>query len=150
MVSLKKNVTVNVCYSTGKMKRIVFLLAVLAAAACTKDKTPEIPQEQMVDVLYDLTLASSTRSLSSKRDTVQYLVPYKDVLKKHGIDSLRFAKAQLAYQENPDLYAAIYDSVYKRLQKKLEETRALPADKEEEVKTPELKIRDLPFSHRKE
>lgn len=131
------------------MKKTVFLLAVLAAA-CSGDKAPEIPQEKMVDVLYDLTVASSTRSLSSRRDTVQYLVPYKDILKKHGLDSLRFAKAQLAYQENPDLYAAIYDSVYQRIQKKLEETRALPVDKNEEIQVPPENLKNIPFSRRKE
>lgn len=132
------------------MKKTVFLLAVLAAAACAGDKAPEIPQEKMVDVLYDLTVASSTRSLSSRRDTVQYLVPYKDILKKHGLDSLRFAKAQLAYQENPDLYAAVYDSVYQRIQKKLEETRALPVDKNEEIQVPLENLKNIPFSRRKE
>lgn len=132
------------------MKKTVFLLAVLAAAACSGDKAPGITQEKMVDVLYDLTVASSTRSLSSRRDTVQYLVPYKDILKKHGLDSLRFAKAQLAYQENPDLYAAIYDSVYKRIQKKLEETRALPVDKNEEIQVPPENLKNIPFSRRKE
>jgi len=131
------------------MKKSVFLLAVLTAAACTRNEVPEIPQEKMVDVLYDLTVASSTRSLASKRDTVQYLVPYKDILKKHGLDSLRFTRAQLAYEENPDVYAAIYDSVYKRIQKKLEETRALPADKNE-VQAPLINVKNIPFSRRKE
>lgn len=145
-----KNALVSVCYLTDKMKRITFLLAVLITTACTKEQAAEIPQEKMVDVLYDLTVASSARSLSSRRDTVQYLVPYKDILKKHGIDSLAFVKAQLAYQENPDQYAAIYDSVFKRLQKKLEEARALPHEKGADTIKTILNIKNIPFARNRE
>jgi len=104
----------------------------------------------MVDVLYDLTVSSSARSTANRRDTIQYVVDYKQLLKKHGIDSLKFIKAQKVYQQDPDVYAVIYDSVQKRLQKKLEEVRATKVDSTEEKLNPVISIKDVPFSRRRE
>ena len=125
------------------MKKIVVFLGVLCVFGCSKNEKADVSQEKMVDVLTDLTVASSARSISNKRDSVQYIVSYENILKKHGLDSLQFVKAQRVYQEDPDVYTAIYDSVYNRLQKKLEEIRATPADKDENQIIPISRLRDV-------
>ena len=132
------------------MKNLVSVFFLIILVGCSNTEKAEIPQDKMVDVLYDLTVSSSARSTANRRDTIQYIVDYKQVLKKHGIDSLKFIKAQKIYQQDPDVYAVIYDSVQKRLQKKLEEVRATKVDSTEEKLNPVISIKDVPFSRRRQ
>ena len=125
------------------MKNLVSIFFLIILVGCAKTEKAEIPQEKMVDVLYDLTVSSSARNTANRRDTVQYVVDYKQILKKHGIDSLKFIKAQKIYQQDPDVYAVIYDSVQKRLQKKLEEVRATKVDSTEEKLNPVINVKEL-------
>lgn len=125
------------------MKNLVSIFFLIILVGCSNTEKAEIPQEKMVDVLYDLTVSSSARSTANRRDTVQYVVDYKQILKKHGIDSLKFIKAQKVYQQDPDVYAVIYDSVQKRLQKKLEEVRATKVDSTEEKLNPVINVKEL-------
>lgn len=134
------------------MKKLISILVLTALASCTQTETSEIPQEKMMDILYDLTVASSAKSTANKNDSVQYFVSYKDVLKKHQVDSLQFVVAQDFYRNNPEVYAVIYDSVHARLQKKLDEVRALPPEKEEVKKNrtvPVSNLNNLRFQKRK-
>jgi len=141
---------VNDCYSTDNMKNLLSIFFLIILVSCSNTEKAEVSQEKMVDVLYDLTVSSSARSTANRRDTIQYVVDYKQVLKKHGIDSLKFIKAQKVYQQDPDVYAVIYDSVQKRLQKKLEEVRATKVDSTEEKLNSVISIKDVPFSRRRE
>ncbi|MEG0915612.1 MAG: DUF4296 domain-containing protein [Myroides sp.] len=125
------------------MKNLVSIFFLIILVGCSNTEKAEIPQEKMVDVLYDLTVSSSARSTANRRDTVQYVVDYKQILKKHGIDSLKFIKAQKVYQQDPDVYTVIYDSVQKRLQKKLEEVRATKVDSTEEKLNPVINVKEL-------
>ena len=125
------------------MKNLISIFFLIVLVGCSNTEKAEIPQEKMVDVLYDLTVASSARNTANRRDTVQYVVDYKQILKKHGIDSLKFIKAQKIYQQDPDVYAVIYDSVQKRLQKKLEEVRASKVDSTEEKLNPVINVKEL-------
>jgi len=132
------------------MKNLLSIFFLIILVSCSKTEKAEVSQEKMVDVLYDLTVSSSARSTANRRDTIQYVVDYKQLLKKHGIDSLKFIKAQKVYQQDPDVYAVIYDSVQKRLQKKLEEVRATKVDSTEEKLNSVISIKDVPFSRRRE
>lgn len=132
------------------MKKYIIGLIILGLLSCSEKESATISQEKMVDVLTDLTIASSARTVSSKRDSIQYYVSYGRILKLHGVDSLQFIKAQQIYQKDPDLYAVIYDSVNNRIQKKLDKVRAEPADEEETKVIPVSKIREMPFSKRRE
>jgi len=132
------------------MKNLVSIFFLIILVGCSNPEKAEVSQEKMVNVLYDLTVSSSARSTANRRDTIQYVVDYKQILKKHGIDSLKFIKAQKVYQQDPDVYAVIYDSVQKRLQKKLEEVRATKVDSTEEKLNPVISIKDVPFSRRRE
>lgn len=125
------------------MKNLVSAFFLILLVGCSNPEKAEVSQEKMVDVLYDLTISSSARSTANRRDTIQYIVDYKQILKKHGIDSLKFIKAQKVYQQDPDVYAVIYDSVQKRLQKKLEEVRATKVDSTEEKLNPVINVKEL-------
>ncbi len=131
------------------MKNLVLAFFLIILVSCANTEKPAVSQEKMVDVLYDLTVSSSARNTANRRDTIQYVVDYQQILKKHGTDSLKFVKAQKIYQQNPDVYAAIYDSVQKRIQKTLDEVRATKPDKEDETLSPVINVKDIPFSRKK-
>lgn len=132
------------------MKNLVSVFFLIILVGCSNTEKADVSQEKMVDVLYDLTVSSSARNTANRRDTIQYIVDYKQILKKHGIDSLKFINAQKIYQQNPDEYAVIYDSVQNRIQRKLEEVRATKPDSTEEKLNPVISIKDVPFSRRRE
>ena len=145
------NDSVNDYYSTDKMKKYILGLLILGLLSCSEKEATAISQEKMVDILTDLTIASSVRTVSNKRDSVQYYTSHSRILELHGIDSLQFVKAQEVYRKKPDLYVIIYDSVNNRIQKKLDKVREEPT--EESVETaviPVSKIRELPFTRKKD
>ena len=112
------------------MKFLIGFL-ILFLVGCAKENNTTITQEKMVDIVYDLSLASSAKNTSNKRDSIQYYVSYHDIFKKHGTDSLQFVSAQNYFRQDPEVYAAIYDSVEVRLRKELENIRASQPDEEE-------------------
>ena len=130
------------------MKNLIPIFFLIFLVGCSKTFEADIPQEKMVDIIYDLTIASSARSTANKRDSVQYVISYQQLLKKHGIDSLKFVKAQEQYRKSPEIYAAIYDSVHKKIQTKLEEARALKPDKDEETVIKVIDVKKLSFPSR--
>ncbi|WCM43390.1 DUF4296 domain-containing protein [Flavobacterium sp. CBA20B-1] len=130
------------------MKNLISIFLLILLVSCSNTEQAVIPQDKMVDVIYDLTVSSSARNTANRRDTLQYVVSYEQILKKHGIDSLQFVKAQKAYQQNPELYTAIYDSVIHRLQKQLEEVRKTKPAEEEQI-APVVNFKEIPFSRRK-
>ena len=132
------------------MKNLVSIFFLIILVGCSKTEKAEISQEKMVDVLYDLTVSSSARNTANRRDTIQYVVDFNQILKKHGVDSVKFIKSQKIYQQDPDVYAAIYDSVNVKIQKKLEDVRATKVDSTEEKLNPVINMKDVPFSRRRE
>jgi len=133
------------CYSIDNMKYLLLFILFATLFSCDKNKEANVSKEQMVNVLYDLTLSSSARNTASKRDSIQYIVDYKEILKKHGLDSVTFIKAQSFYQQDPDEYANIYDSVQTRLFKKLEEIRATKPDSTEEQTVRLKRLQEIPL-----
>lgn len=133
---------------TGNMKKIILITLLTTLVSCMKADTANISQEKMIAILYDLTLASSARSTANKRDTLQYVVSYESILKKHGTDSLQFVNAQNEYRKNPEVFAAIYDSVNNRLQKELDKIRETKPEPDERIAPVNLK--PVSFSLKKE
>ena len=121
------------------MKKIIAYLLFISVISCAKSDKNPISNEKMVDIIYELTMASSASAVANTSDSVQYYVNANTILKKHGIDSLTFVKAQSFYQNNPEAYLVIYDSVKGRIQKELEKVQKLPLDEEDEVLKVNLK-----------
>ena len=114
------------------MKKIIAYLLFISVISCAKSDKNPISNEKMVDIIFELTMASSASAVANTTDSVQYYVSANTILKKHGIDSLTFVKAQSFYQNNPEAYLVIYDSVKERIQKDLEKVQQQPLDKEDE------------------
>ena len=115
----------NVYYSTeNKMKKIssIILLFLLSISCNSNDiKKPEnlIEREKMVDIIYDLSILEAAKS---QKPIVleQYKIQSNSyVYKKYSIDSTQFANSVKYYAADLEKYNAIYDSVNKKIERKL-------------------------------
>lgn len=115
----------NVYYSTeNKMKNILsIILLFLLSISCNSNaiKKPEnlIEREKMVDIIYDLSILEAAKS---QKPIVleQYKIQSNSyVYKKYSIDSTQFANSVKYYAADLEKYNAIYDSVNKKIERKL-------------------------------
>ncbi len=104
------------------MKKIAGLLcAVLLLAGCN-DKPVEkpdnlIPEDKMVNILYDLSLLDAIR-LSDPISIIERKInPSTYIYKKYKIDSLQFAQSNRYYASDIDGYAELYKRVEMRLER---------------------------------
>ena len=115
----------SVYYSTeNKMKiKLSIILLFLLSISCNSNavKKPEnlIEREKMVDIIYDLSILEAAKS---QKPIVleQYQIQSNSyVYKKYQIDSLQFANSVKYYATDFENYHTIYDSVNKRIERKL-------------------------------
>lgn len=106
------------------MKKAVFILLAFLVLAC-KDEAPQKPEkllteDEMVDVLYDITMLQSIRSFKPQvlRDNNVDAAEY--VYKKYDIDSTVFAQNHTYYASQLDVYERIHDRVTDRIKKEQE------------------------------
>ncbi len=97
---------------------IVIFILMLSCESRTKFKKPEnlIPKAQMVDLLTDMHLASSTLGIKNK-DLEKRKNYMTLVYEKYKIDSTQFAASNIYYTSNVDEYEKIFKEVEKRLNK---------------------------------
>lgn len=134
MEELVNNEQDSVYYSTIDMRKVLIGCLFLLFVSCSKQEKAPISEEKMIELLTDLTIASSSKTVFNRRDTIHYYSSHERILKEHGIDSLQFIKAQKIYQNNPDLYANICDSVNYRIQRKMETVRMETSEGSQEIK----------------
>lgn len=103
------------------MNKIIYIYSFVFLFACqsaTKFEAPEdlIPKKQMVKLLTDMHLASSTYNINNKeaRKNLNYM---SLIYEKYGIDSIRFASSNLYYASNVNEYNDIFKSVQKNIDK---------------------------------
>ncbi|GAB1308343.1 hypothetical protein KH5_10260 [Urechidicola sp. KH5] len=96
------------------------LLIVVLIVSCTSNTIYEkpddlIPQNEMVDLLYDIQIAFGAKS--SRNINGDYGVNYMPlVYEKYQIDSARFASSSFYYSTRPDLYSKLMRNVKERLE----------------------------------
>ena len=109
------------------MRLLIIILVFIVLGACTSNtiyKKPDdlIPEEQMVDLLTDMYLATAAKNIKTKN--LERNLDYLPLIyKEYGIDSLRFQKSNLYYMSRIDDYETIYKKVNARLQKMLDTTQ---------------------------
>jgi hypothetical protein len=103
------------------MLKSCYILIIITLFSCTSNtifKKPEdlIEKELMVDLLTDLTIATTAKNeknIYGKRN-----VDYTQlVFEKYGIDTTRFKKSNFYYTSRIDDYQAIYLEVEKRIKR---------------------------------
>ncbi len=121
------------------MKKAALILLVFLVLACN-DKTPQKPEKlltenEMVDVLYDITMLQSVRSFKPQvlRDNNIDVAEY--VYNKYDIDSTVFAQNHKYYASQLDVYERIHNKVADRVKKEKEPF-------EEEAKTEKDSLKD--------
>lgn len=101
-------------------KVLVFLLGLMLTVSC-QDSVVEKPdnlidKDQMVDIIYDLSLLEAIKSSNYSSLESRKIDPNTYIYKKYKIDSLQFAKSDRYYASDIDVYSGIYDKVSKRLE----------------------------------
>lgn len=102
------------------MKNFVLFLIFLAFLGCQDVKFPEKPEnlmteDQMVDVLTEVYLINSARSLDNKTIIQSKVQLDSFVFKKFNIDSLQFALSNAYYTSNLNTYNRLFARVDERL-----------------------------------
>jgi len=93
---------------------LLFLLVSCKDTVITEPKNL-IPEDKMVNIIYDLSLLEGVKSYNSTN--FRSLKSNDFVYKKYNIDSLQFAKSTQFYASDIDKYKKIYDEVGKRIEK---------------------------------
>ncbi len=102
------------------MKKIIIQILVLAAIiGCTKAvaEKPEnlIPEAQMVDIFYDLSLLEAIKTQKPVALEQNNILPNEYIYSKYKVDSLQFVESHRYYASDLERYKKMYDEVSKRL-----------------------------------
>ena len=76
-----------------------------------------LSEEQMIDVLYDLSVLTSAKNINKMVLEKKGIAPVDFVYHKYGIDSAQFAESSAYYTYQSEVIQRIYDSVLGRLEK---------------------------------
>ncbi len=106
------------------MNRIVLFLVAFVLFACSKEtaEKPEhlLTENQMVDILYDITMVQAVRSFQPQVIDNNNVNPKEYIYNKHKIDSLTFAQNNAWYASDFDKYEEIQNKVAERVRKEKE------------------------------
>lgn len=102
------------------MKNLFFFLLFCTLLGCQDVKFPEKPEnliteDQMVDVLTEVYLINSARSIDNKTIIQSKIQLDSFVFKKFKIDSLQFALSNAYYTSNLNTYNRLFKKVDERL-----------------------------------
>lgn len=119
--------------------RYLCILPALFLICCGKPAVEKpsnlIPEDQMIDILYDLSLLDAMKSQSP--DKLQQAKGANDyIYTKYKIDSLQFANSNKYYASDLKEFRKLYEEVNKRLEselKKNEQTGEAKPEKREKL-----------------
>tara|TARA_B000000437_G_C11459537_1_gene229949 strand:+ start:24 stop:458 length:435 start_codon:yes stop_codon:yes gene_type:complete len=102
------------------MKKTLFILFIFCSCGFTGEENlvPDnlIPEEKMVDILYDMSLISVSKGINKRILENNGMKPKKYILKKYNIDSLQFVVSNEYYSKDLEKYLKIYEEVLNKLE----------------------------------
>lgn len=103
------------------MKKIIFLLVIIFSCGQILDenkglKNDLISQEQMVNILYDMSLISVSKGVNKRVLENNGLKPMNYILDKYDIDSIQFQYSNNFYSKDLEIYLLIYEKVLEKLE----------------------------------
>ena len=102
------------------MKKLIFkFLIFFSFSSCTYENIKPndlIPEEKMVDILYDMSLISVSKGINKRILENNGIKPKKYILKKYNIDSLQFVVSNDYYSKDLERYLLIYETVLNKLE----------------------------------
>ena len=106
-----------------KMTKSILFFMVILVTSCQKPivEKPErlIDENTMVAIIYDLSILDAIKSQNAVSPDSISINPTTYILKKYGIDSIRFAKSNKYYATDLKKYKEIYNQVSQKLQKNM-------------------------------
>lgn len=123
-----------------QLQFLVLLLIIIFTISCDdKIKKPDnlISENEMVDILTDLSLLNAAQGLNKKILVENGILSEKYVFKKHNIDSLQFVTSNSYYAHNIKVYERIYAKLKANLNAKKTEYK-----KREEEEAIARKLKD--------
>jgi hypothetical protein len=132
------------------LKRISIILVlgilILACDGINKPKKPDnlISKAQMTDLLYDLYVVNAAKGVNRSTLEKNDFDPEFYILKKHNIDSTRFAESNTYYTFETETYKAIVDEVKERLKSEkqhFEDIREIEVDSIKQVRDSIAKVK---------
>lgn len=102
------------------MKKILFIFCISLFLICCNSNPAEKPndlisEDQMVDILYDLSIINAMKSSGTKFSSPDEPTAAKYIFEKYKIDSVQFSQSDLYYATDIDEYEKIYKKVTDRL-----------------------------------
>ena len=103
-----------------------FLLKLIFFTSCQNSKGDNIiPQDKMVNMLFDLTIIKSINNLNYEEN--QLIISPEDffILQKYNVDSLNWETNKKYYSKRPKQLALIYERVQDSIEKKIDSLKSL-------------------------
>lgn len=102
------------------MKKALSFLAILILFLSCKEELVEKPdrlieKDKMVDIMYDLAVLQGIKYQNPTSLVTYNINPSQYIYKKYKIDSLQFAKSNVYYASNYEVYKDIFDGIIKRI-----------------------------------
>lgn len=95
------------------------MLLIFFFLSCAKEKIQKpanlIPEEKMVEILYDINLLQALRNTNYTVFTQKNINPEEYIYKKYSIDSLQFAESNQYYITDIDNYEKLLDKVIAKI-----------------------------------
>lgn len=123
------------------MRILGYIFSMVLLFSCSKEQKPDglLSKEKMTDLLYDLTLQSSLQSsVIQKKDSLLIIESADDILKKYQLDSISFKEQHRYYINQPEMYATMFDSIQKRLDRAIKKAEARPDDPEDSLRVKKM------------
>lgn len=102
------------------MKKALSFLAILILFLSCKEELVEKPdrlieKDKMVDIMYDLAVLQGIKYQNPTSLVTYNINPSQYIYKKYKIDSLQFAKSNVYYASNYEVYKDVFDGIIKRI-----------------------------------
>lgn len=103
-------------------KRALIIISALLLAACGGPEKPKklLGQEEMENIMYDISLLQAIRSFAPQKLAENNIDAHTYIFKKYKTDSLTLAQNQLYYAQDLKTYKKMQDNVSGRLKAELE------------------------------
>lgn len=117
------------------MKKVFLAILFVSLLSCENQNKPDllISRDQMVDLMYDLTVYNSLQSYNSNNDTMYIYHKRSDILEKYQLDSISYEEQHEFYRSDVEDYAKIHKEVNERILAKIEEVKKEPNDKDDDI-----------------
>ena len=104
------------------MKHFFYMLILISLVSCNSVNRPKKPKDliakdKMSDIMYDFYILNAAKGVNRKLLESNGIIPVEYIYKKHGIDSLQFAKSNTYYAYDSEVYTGMIEKITVKLQK---------------------------------